>query len=387
MEIIDQVLEKCKTAGADVADAFGISRKTLSISIRNGEVEAINRATPGGLAIRYLADGKLAFAHSTDLSERSINAMIPRLSALAQKTEKDPFADMPGSQEYPQGLDIYDTAQLGESIESKLDYLRNLEQMALKCDPLITKSNGVVYEEHETTRSLGNTKGVKFEYSSTSYRVGISVVASKGDEMFPGEGSVFATHFEDLPKPEEIVKMYASRAVRLVGGTTVEAGDYEIIFTPEAAGSIYWGLNYALNGSNSFKGASFLADKMGKQVAVEGLSVIDDGLRRRGIFTRPADDEVEEGVDFRPVRAFFLPVGLPDQRLAGPLSTHEGVLAAHEIEVAGPQQAVITIDVHHGQDLNGQGAERQAVAGGNDVFPEQSGNVDQGLSLRDEAAD
>jgi PmbA protein len=109
--------------------------------------------------------------------------------------------------------------------------------------------------------------------------------------MFPGEGSMHATIFTDMPKPEEIVAYYASQAVQLIGGTPINPGDYEIIFTPRSAGSIFWGLNFALNGNNGFKGASFLAGKVGQKIAAGNFTVIDDALRPRGLFTRPADDE------------------------------------------------------------------------------------------------
>lgn len=291
MEFIDKILERCETAGAEMADLFNISSSTLSISVRDGNVETIKRATPGGLGIRFFTKGKMAFAHSTDQSESSIDAIIPRLSNMAQKTETDPYAAMPGPQDYNQDLDLYDGSQAGKSLEEKIEYLRILEDLALKYDPIITKSNGVTYEEYVTTRSLGNSKGVRSSYEATLYRVGISVVAAKRGEMYPGEGSMYVRHFNYLPQPHEIVKYFASRAVSLIGGTPVEPGDYEIIFTPESAGSICWGLNSALNGSNSYKGSSFLTGKLGKAVAAESFTVIDDAVRPGGVSSKPADDE------------------------------------------------------------------------------------------------
>ncbi len=291
MERLDKILEQCTAAGAEMADVFSVSRRTLAISVRDGQIDSIKRANPGGLGIRYFAGGKMAFAHSTDISETSINSMIPRLSSLAMKTQVDPYAGMPEPSPLSKSPDIYDGKQIELPIEGKIDYLKNLERLAMKFDPLITKSNGVSYEEIATTRSLVNTRGVRFSYDSTFYRIGISVVALKGGEMFPGEGSMFATIFEDMPGPEDIVAYYASQAVQLVGGTPVEPGDYEIIFTPRSAGSILWGLNFALNGNEVFKGASFLADKAGQAVAGENFTVIDDALMPRGVSTRPVDDE------------------------------------------------------------------------------------------------
>jgi PmbA protein len=259
--------------------------------VRNGEVETVMKSTPGGLAIRFYSAGKMAFAHSTDLSESSLDTIIGKLSALAKKTEADPFAALPGQQKYPQNLDIYDKSRIDKSTDDKINYLVELEKLALKYDPLISKSNGVYYSEGLVTKTLGNSKGVRVNFDSTYYRVGISVVVSKNGEMYPGEGSLFTRYYNDMPSPDKIVEHFASRAVRLIGGTPVESGEYEIIFTPRTVNSILEGLNYALNGENSLKSESFLADKMGQKIAVDKFSVYDDALKPRGIASRPADDE------------------------------------------------------------------------------------------------
>jgi PmbA protein len=291
MELIDTVLEKCKSAGAGMAEVFHLSQKKLSISVRDGKLETVQKSTPGGLAIRFFADGRVSFAHTTELSDPAIDNIIDKLANLARKTEKDEFAGLPQPQALQTGLDIFDDSRINQPMEPKIEYLMELEKKAMDYDVLIEKSGGVWYEEISSTKTLANTNGLNAEYHSTIYRTGISIVASKKGEMYPGEGIVSARYFGDLPQPDEIVERFASRAVRLVGGTAVDGGDYEIIFTPKAANSILWGFNFALNGENAFKGASFLADKKGMKIASDSLTLYDDALMTRGVASRPADDE------------------------------------------------------------------------------------------------
>ena len=49
---------------------------------------------------------------------------------------------------------------------------------------------------------------------------------------------------------------------------------------------------------------------------------------------------VQKGLELGAVGAVVLRVDLPDERPAGPQRAHQRVLAAHEVEVAGPQQVV-----------------------------------------------
>jgi PmbA protein len=291
MELIDKILQKCADAGADLVDVFSISSQNLSISVRNGQVESLKKATPGGMAIRFYKAGKMAFAHTTDLSEQAIDGMIPKLATLSQQTEADPLVNLPEPQKYVSDLEIFDQNRYDLPTEAKIQYLKELESLALKFDPLIDKSNGVSYDEWITVKTLGNSKGVRVSYQSSFYRVAVSIIATKNGEMFPGEGAFHATHFDSIPHIEKIAERFASRAVRLVGGRPVDGGDYEIIFTPRAANSILDGLMAALNGDDCYKGSSFLADKLGQKIAVDNFTVYDDALMPRGVGSRPADDE------------------------------------------------------------------------------------------------
>jgi PmbA protein len=176
-------------------------------------------------------------------------------------------------------------------MESKIDFLFGLEDLALNYDPLIKQSNGAWSVETISTTKLVNSHGLELSFDDTFYRVGVDVIAAKGDEMYPGEGSFSVRHFDDLPKPEEMVDRVAGKAVRLLGGTSIDPGDYEIILTGRATGSLLWGLSFALNGDDFIKGSSFLSGKEGDKFADSKFSLFDDATMPRGVSSRPFDDE------------------------------------------------------------------------------------------------
>ena len=288
---IDNILDRCLKSGADMADVYLINRNSLSLTVRDNEVESVTKAAPTGLAIRYFKDGKMAFAHSSDINETSVDSLIIKCAAFAGSLESDKYAVLPSGKLGNIDFDIYGPEHTRTSTDDKIAYLRRLEALALNYDPLINKSNGVTYEEEIITKELANTNGVRGKYDFSYYKIACSIVAEKAGEMYPGEGSLYVTHFDMLPSEEKIAENFASRAVRLIGGTPVEGGDYEIIFTPRAANSLLWGLEAALNGDSANKGTSFLAGKIGQKMAVESLTLIDDATRPRGIGSRPFDDE------------------------------------------------------------------------------------------------
>jgi len=291
MEFLNTTLDKCMDAGADSAEVFRLNQKVLSLSVRDGRVETIEKSTPGGLAVRFFKDNKTAFAHTTDLSEKSVKDIITRAKNMAVKTEPDEFAVLPGTGQYGRDLEIYDDSRSDVSMDEKIAYLEILEKLAMGYDPLVDKSNGVWCREILSELELVNSNGVNASYKSSSYNLGLSMVVTRKGEMYPGEGSVNARYYSDLIPGEDLVDRNVSRALRLVGGTTIEGGDYEIIFTPRAVNSILWGLSFALNGEEVLKGASFLAGRKGEAIAGEKLNLYDDAEIIRGIASRPFDHE------------------------------------------------------------------------------------------------
>jgi PmbA protein len=288
---IDRILDKCVRSGAAMAEVYNLSQKQTSITVRDGKVEMINKATPGGTAIRYFTAEKSSFAHTTDTSDAVVDELIAKLVNLAKKTAEEEKVTLPNPESDPDNLDIYSTAFADSPTETKIEYLIDLEQRALKYDPSIKQSNGMDYTETISSVSIANTNGVSKSYDSTLYTVAIKVAAVKNNEMYPGEEEYSARYFDDLPSPDELVEKVAGMAVRLVGGTPVDPGDYEIIFTPNVAGTILFGIAYALKGNDYLKDISFLAGKEGTQFADSRLTIYNNAIMPRGISTWPFDDE------------------------------------------------------------------------------------------------
>jgi len=64
-----------------------------------------------------------------------------------------------------------------------------------------------------------------------------------------------------------------------------------VVFHPDVAGSLLGGILGAINGERVLQGASFLADRVGEQIASDLLTIVDDGTRPRGLASAPFDGE------------------------------------------------------------------------------------------------
>jgi PmbA protein len=64
-----------------------------------------------------------------------------------------------------------------------------------------------------------------------------------------------------------------------------------VLFDPRVATSLLGHFAGAVNGSSVARKSSFLQDKLGSRVFKEGVEIIDDPLRPRGLRSRPFDGE------------------------------------------------------------------------------------------------
>jgi PmbA protein len=94
-----------------------------------------------------------------------------------------------------------------------------------------------------------------------------------------------------LESPEHIGKVAAQRALRRLGARKVKTAQVPVVFDPLVSRSILDHIFEGVNGDSIYRGASFLAGKLGEKVAGDNVTVIDDGTIVGGFGTSPFDGE------------------------------------------------------------------------------------------------
>jgi PmbA protein len=81
------------------------------------------------------------------------------------------------------------------------------------------------------------------------------------------------------------------RAVERLNPRKVSTRKVPVVFDPRVSGSLVSHLASAANGAAIARKTSFLKDKLGEKLFADGIRIIDDPLRRRGLRSRPFDAE------------------------------------------------------------------------------------------------
>ena len=81
------------------------------------------------------------------------------------------------------------------------------------------------------------------------------------------------------------------RAIERLNPRKVTTCKVPVVFDPRVAGSLVSHLASAANGASVARKTSFLRDKMGQKLFADGIRIIDDPLRKRGLRSHPFDGE------------------------------------------------------------------------------------------------
>jgi PmbA protein len=85
-----------------------------------------------------------------------------------------------------------------------------------------------------------------------------------------------ARRLADLDSPESIGQEAARRTLRRLGARKVPTQRVPIVFAPEVARSLIGSVFEAASGDSIWRHASFLAGKLGNQIATPTLTIVDD---------------------------------------------------------------------------------------------------------------
>jgi PmbA protein len=286
------LVERAVGAGADAADVLYVGSRSTDVQIRLGELDHVNRSEGEEIGLRVFLGSRPASVASSDLSREALDELVRRALAMAGEAPEDPFAGFA-----PSGLLAQAPFAELDSIDGSEPDPAELRARALATEEAalgvkgVTNSSGAEASASMATIALATSTGFGGAYRATGRGCSVSVVAGEGTAKQRDSWSHSTRHMEDLDPPEAIGREAGRRAVARLDPVRPRPGPMPVLFDPRVAGSLLGHFAGAIAGSSVARKSSFLQDKLGSRVFTEGVRVIDDPLRPRGLRSRPFDGE------------------------------------------------------------------------------------------------
>ncbi len=295
-----EVVSLAMKAGATDAEAVAREGDEFSVKVRMGEVETLKESGSRALGLRVFLGKRSASSSTSDLTAEGIRLLVEGAMALAKITEEDPFTGMPETAEFgsvPGDLHLHFDDVYSLPGPERIEWARRCEAAALALDPRVTNSDGGSFEAATGRKALANSRGFVGGYRTSYAGVAAAPLAVDANgQMQRDAWWSSARRLADVESPESVGQEAARRTLRRLGARRVPTQRVPIVFAPEVARSLIGLVFEAASGDAIWRSASFLAGKLGEQIAAPALTIIDDNLMllptgAGGFGTSPFDGE------------------------------------------------------------------------------------------------
>lgn len=273
--------------GASDAEVYAASGRVITVETRHGDIGHAEESMSEGVGVRVIVNGAEGYSSSNDPGryEDSVRAAI----ACARARPKDPsLKGFPYPKNYGNVRGIFDRHLEEFTLDQCLEMTAGMVEAAKEdkgASVTAAKCSGVVSDT-----VILNSNGVSVEDRETVCMGYVDVIIKQGEQV--------STAYEfEVSRSIDIDLIAAGKKASALARSSLNPAPIEgkvcdILLGPQAFGDILEStLLFSINSESVQKGRSGLAGKIGQQIAVEGLTIIDDGLLEGGLGTSKSDDE------------------------------------------------------------------------------------------------
>ncbi len=291
LERVNGLVAKAIKAGADAADAIYVEGTSLSMACRNGKPEMLSRSEGYDLGLRVFVGNRQAMVSSSDFSDNALADLVERAVAMARVVPEDPYCGLAPTELLATDVPDLDGCDPVEPGGDELERRAAEAEDAARSVTGVTNSEGAEAGWGRNFVALAGSNGFSATRAGSSHSLSVSVLAGEGTAMERDYDYAVCVHGEDLPDAAELGRSAGEKTVRRLNPEKVETSQVPVIYDPRVSSSLMRHFASAINGVSVARGTTFLKDKMGERVFAEGIVVVDDPLRQRGLGSKPFDAE------------------------------------------------------------------------------------------------
>ena len=292
-ELAEWLIGFTRSNGADEVEVTILEGTEFSLDVRLGKIENLVEAGSRHLEFKVIKDQKTAYASSSDLEKETLKRLAINGIDRAELSNRDVCAGIPPHVQdtgKPDGLEIYDPKVREMDSREKIRMATETERIALE-DNRITNSHGASMETREVQTTLANSNGFFGQYSETLFSLGVALQAGETDNMVEGSWGSTCRFLEEIESEAHIARKAVERTVRQLDPRKIQTQTIPIIFEPRMTGWLLGFLFSCITGTAVYQKTTFLAGKLGEQIADKKITVIDDGRMTGKLGTVPFDSE------------------------------------------------------------------------------------------------
>lgn len=277
--VIRRVMAELTSRGAKHADLYFQHSRSNSVRMEDGIISQATSSIDQGVGLRVVVGDQVGYAFTEDLTEDAMKAAARTASAIASSSALAP----------PQEFHLRDQARgyyqvrlpWGEvGIDEKLPLIERAESLAKAADPAVKKVS-VYWADSEERVLIADRRGNIQTDLRPMARLWVSITAEKNGEVQTNGSNIAGRRgFEWITEAQlnKVVTEAIDRTMILFEARRPPAGEMPVALAAGASGILlHEAIGHGLEADFNRKKTSIYSTMLGKRIAPEFVTIVDDG--------------------------------------------------------------------------------------------------------------
>jgi TldD protein len=287
----EKLLSVALSRGGDYADLFFEYEVSGSYGYEEGILKSAGRGVSMGLGVRVRKGDATGYAYCEDLEWEAMERAAKTAAQIAETGAKEPVGLAPLSTPKRYVVDVFSIDVAGEA---KRELLRRADLAARAADPRVQRVEASIAEQVREIL-VATSDGKMVHDVQPLVRFGIRVIAEQNGKRQAGSsggGGRMGLEYFDRLSPEWHAKEAVRQAITMLDAREAPAGEMEVVLAPGDSGILlHEAVGHGLEADFNRKRTSNYSDQVGKQVASELCTVVDDASLANSRGSIDVDDE------------------------------------------------------------------------------------------------
>ncbi|MEE2750532.1 MAG: TldD/PmbA family protein, partial [Myxococcota bacterium] len=292
-EVLRRVMSAALSRGASDCDLYFEHSHSTSVGLTDGKVNRASTQVDLGMGVRARCGDEVGYAYTEDLSVQSmLSAAATAAEIAAAKQQRDPVdLQVLGLPQYYPVQRRWETVGVAE----RVPLVRSWEEDAFSLDPRIEKVQAYVADSERVVMVVRPDGRLAQDYQPMCR--GFVVCTAQDNGVRESASYNLASRaglefFSDKERTDRMVRKAVERTLFLLTAGRPPAGELPVVMAPGASGILlHEAIGHGLEADFNRKGVSIFAESVGKSVAPDFVTVVDDGTIESARGAINVDDE------------------------------------------------------------------------------------------------
>lgn len=280
-KFVQELFDLGKANGFEDMEVYYQKNNQFETTVFKTEVDKFSISESAGLSFRGIYDGKMGYAFTEVMDKKALTMLIDEAKANAQIIESEDEVFIASPKSGYETVEAYYPNLAEVPKADKIDFLKKVEEEALKLDDRIQTLAYNLYTDFESEVSIQNTKGLNLTQKRNLAIAFVMPMAVVGKENRTGTVLVMDGDFKAFDY-KRVAKEAVEKTVSLIGAKTVPSKAYPVILKNECAASLLSAFQSVFNAEIVQKDLSLMKGRIGERVASEHVHLIDDPFMAGG---------------------------------------------------------------------------------------------------------